>query len=146
MMITYTPQLQTHDQPAALGLKIDRQVFNRLLGQLFGGEFVQHGTTGGAEGVTKRRDLAVGRKGQEQKAQEVALLTRQVLRQVAAKAGQALDGRVAGVKLERTGQKAPEAEALSNQEGIGAVGLRQRPVVGPKGLNQVWIEGVDAGR
>src|SRR5215211_580400 len=132
--------------PAALGLKIGRQLLQPLLSQLLGRELIQYRTAGGAERVAKRGDLAVGRKRQEQKTQEVALLARQVLGQVAAKAGQALQRGVARVELEGRGQLAPEAQAFGNQEGIGAVGFRQRAKVLAKGCDQVRIEGVNARR
>src|SRR5262249_40208641 len=59
--------------PVSFVLQIGRQIVERVLSQLLGGELFQHRATGGAKGVTEGRELPIGGEGQKQKAQEVVL-------------------------------------------------------------------------
>jgi hypothetical protein len=47
-------------------LEVGRQVVERLLGQLLGGEVLQHGTTGGPEGITEGGHLPERGEGQKE--------------------------------------------------------------------------------
>lgn len=122
-----------------------RQVVQRLLGQLLGREILQHGTTGGPKGIAEGGDLPERGEGQEEEAEEIVLLTRQVLHQVAAKAREALEWRIAQVKLKGRGQIASKTHPFGDQEGIQAVGLGQCAIVGAEAGHQKRVEHIQPG-
>jgi hypothetical protein len=82
------------------------------------------------KGIANEGHLAERGAGQAQETEEPGLLAGQVLHQMTANAGQALERCGAHIQRERSGQIASKADPFGNEEGIQAISAR---------IRQPWI-------